>query len=635
MTQEYGRSRGETFAKLRRCVGERATVSEGGSFQVPQFLCRPDGASALIDAGCPYRFYAQILDQIADASPGPPGRGSEAGLASEDVVYLSFIRTYAALDGRPGTALSQIAFLPFLRSRLGVSVFLSLPTGLIGRTNRKGSRGSPFAVCDPFQTDPSLADPLLPELSADELYVALVESCRILGIRAGSILPMATLALDSNLFREQPALGFWWEAEPGEVLTAMPGDVTVRAKRAGWVASDAALMSSRFSAPPSPGTPRLVRVDDQAYLVAEVEGRTVTLANAFTDPPPGNACNAVWPDVAMLNYTSVRYPYFAGACPAELFDCAQPAFELSRRMLRWRTEVLGECVFLLDLCASVPEDAIAAARAAAAEAGCGVTLIGEELWEFDTESETLDAIVGPLVYCVSAHTYNPRVVLESLRYHLRLLELRSRGNSFLAGLANHDTMPPLPEYSPLLCVCYAFLPGAVTLIFSGSEWHAQLVTNPEFGLTTTAELRAVQRCYGDGVRTLFNDVPLAWEELPSADSQGRPVYDMIDLYGRLAELRARLAGSTLGYEFLDLGRDDCFGYARRAGDGRSGLWVILNWDPCECEVELPTPDAEVVLAVTRGEPVNCYPNRLTLPPGSAVVLGWGTLRPHPTQASGG
>ena len=166
------------FGRLRRVLRAKAELPYPRPYLVPEFLLGGSSPRRMADAGNPWRFFLRVCDEIAGVA-GSPAPARE--LTEDDCVYLSFIRTFAALDGRIGTALTQLAFLPLLRQRLGVSVFMSLPTGVIGRTNRKGRRGSPFAVRDPFDVDPSLADPLLPELSAVEQYQALVEACRLLG----------------------------------------------------------------------------------------------------------------------------------------------------------------------------------------------------------------------------------------------------------------------------------------------------------------------------------------------------------------------------------------------------------------------------------------------------------------------
>jgi hypothetical protein len=565
---------------LRDLVRAKAGRVKGQSYRVPAFLLGHAGSTHLLDAGDPYLFYMDVCDRILRAAVERAAQPSAVELGEQDVVYLSFIRSFAALDCRIGSALSQLAFLPFIRGTLGATVFVSLPTGAIGRANRLGVRGSPFALGDPFATEPSLGDPLIPEMSAQEQYRALTQACRLLGMRVGSVVPMATLSIDSPLFRDRPDLGFWWTADPGEPLSTMPCDVTAPVATPRYLPHDPMVTRDRFSEPPKPPVGQRHRGAGETFFVGHVNGRAVTLANAFTDVAPADSENAVWPDVAMLNYTSLPYPYFAGASTESIFDPSRPAYALMERVLEWRHTTFGESVFLVDLSANVPAALLDGARSRIAAQGGTVTFIGEELWSFDAQTDGLDAVVGPLPYCVSAHTHNRAVLVQSLRHHLQELQLRHGENPYLAGVANHDTMPVLPEFAALLCACYAFLPSAVTLIFSGSEWHSQMVTNPEFGLGTTPALRAQRRTLGPHVRALFNDVPLAWSDLPKRASDGQATAYLPELYEQFARVRGRLGvdGSwTYAFWTPEARGTDCFGYVRESEEAERRIAVVVNW----------------------------------------------------------
>ncbi|HVW42724.1 MAG TPA: hypothetical protein VHC18_15370 [Amycolatopsis sp.] len=600
------------FDRLRTILRAKADLPYAGPFLVPEFLLGGSSARRLADAGNPWRFFLRVCDDIAGFGGMPV---SSRELSEDDCVYLSFIRTFAALDGRIGTALTQLAFLPFLRRRLGVSVFLSLPTGVIGRTNRKGERGSPFAVRDPFDVDPSLADPLLPELSAVEQYQALVEACRLLGMRAGSVVAPATLAVDSPWFQRYPELGFWWRARPGEDwCLADPGDARTDPCTEPWLELSPATRD-RFVPPPAEVTTALV--DGQHHFVAA--GETVSLANAF----PGRydeEGTLIWRDVAMLNFTTLKHPLPAGTASSRLDDPGRPAWSLAREMIAWRRNVLGEEVFLLDISGSLPDGVVKLIRD-----GCDgeVVLIGEQVWRFDRFSPALDAVAGPLVFCVSAHTRNLDKLVESLDYHLTLLESRDDGNPFLAGVANHDTMPPMPDLVPLLYLSYALLPAAVPFVFSGNEFHAQVVTNAEFGFTTP-ELRTRRAALTDDVVGLFNDRPLDWTGLPDRDERGRPLADLGDLLHRRSRLRAALP-DLVGYRVLRLPVEDAGTYGlgyHRWSRSQDGVVVLANWHPSRpLRFAWPFADASVEIGVNADAvPRSVAPGELvTMPPWSAAV----------------
>ena len=268
------------FDTVRRalCTGR---ANPPTSYLVPEFLCQLESSrTTLVDVGNPYVFFADLFERILRNSRPVDHR---RGLRHPDHVYQSFPRTFASLDGCTGTALTQIAFLPFLRDRLDVNVFLCLPSGRIGRTNRKGMRGSPFAVSNPFDIDESLASPLLPDIPPIIQYRALIQACGLLGIRAGSIVPMSTLAMDSPLFASVPELGFWWRAEPGELVhcTAAARGLS-RQPDLSALAVDAQT-ASRFVLAPEPSTVTALETTAGTYHVVRDADVTVTLANAFPD----------------------------------------------------------------------------------------------------------------------------------------------------------------------------------------------------------------------------------------------------------------------------------------------------------------------------------------------------------------
>lgn len=566
----------------------------------------------------PYLFFSRVIDGLF-ATGSTVDRRRFGGLSAQDTVYLSFIRTFAALDGRIGTALTQIAFLRHLRDRLGVTVFLSLPTGVIGLSDRKGTRGSPFAVADPFGIDPSLADPLFPELSAEVQYRALVQACHVLGLRAGSVVPMATLAIDSPLFAATPQLGYWWDGEPRTHLCA-PIDESGTAGGGSPQTPIGVVPAGpeRFAEVPSGhAVDVLAAADGNLFFVTNVGGRQLTLANAF--PPSGGTTveTTTWADVAMVNYTARCWPAPVGARSRIDDDPSRPAWSAMSRMLAWRNDALGEEVFVIDANPSVPPGVLELARELAGEDRADITLIGEELWSFDAPSAALNAVVGPLVYGVSAHSRDIELLTSSLRYHLRCLEDRRGETPFLAATANHDTLPPIPEVAPLLTVCYAFLPGAVPCIYSGTEVYADVLTNEQFGSWGGRTLAAGTHVHE---LALFDDIPLAWDSLPTTDLNGRPVVPLTDLISRLSRLRRALwAIGPWDYRFVTSESPLCFGYElRQLAKPNNFVRVILNWDPTS-SATVPCERDAVTLASVGGGETSATPGTSYLAPSSAVV----------------
>lgn len=648
------------FHIVRRALRSRRESRPPG-YLVPKFLCQSDSLdTSPVDVGDPFAFFADLFDRILANAAAPVAR---RGFCHTDHIYQGFPRTFASLDGRIGTALTQIAFLPFLRERLRVSVFICLPSGKIGQANRKGGRGSPFAVSNPFDIDASLADALLPEVPPIVQYRALGQACELLGIRFGSIVPMSTLAIDSPIFAALPELGFWWRADPGELVRATRIDQEM--SRRPDLAAPALDTGTATRFVPAPSAVTTIASAAGAYHVASdslAGNAVVTLANAYPDVLAGDAGTYTWGDVASIRYGHAITPQPAGQPGPAARPSGLPAWGLMPAVLAWRYHELGERVFLIDVSPGIPPALIRRARslcsawdpaigeglhrlgAGAATAGDAgqllsdlrrhaalgarhpvddVTFIAEELWNFDLPGSEYDAVCGPLPYCVSAHTRNMDVMVRSLSHHLRVLQDREADGYFLAAVANHDTMPAVPWAAALLRVIYHFLPGALPLTFSGTEWAADIIVNKEFGFDSAPELLRLREGLGDDALALFNDMPLDWKSVASQDGQ-------VGLIARLAAL-SRYLGDMRHWEYRMFAPDQevpdrCFGYIRSAsGRDRRQLIVLANWDEASIELEWAAPSARRILAVGSGAVPAVFPgNAAVVLPGRAAVVALAT-----------
>ena len=663
----------QDFLAVHRFLKGRCRIGSGRDYLVPAMLLNGGSSTRLVKVRNPHAFFASVFEGIAERQQVR----REAALSASDLVYQSFIQTFASLNSEPGTALKQIAFLEFLRSRLGLTVFLSLPTGTIGFTNRKGNRGSPFAVKNPFAIDASLADPLLEGVPATVQYRALVQACRLLGIRAGSVVPMTTLSMDCPLFKAFPALGYWWEAEPGELLYATAANwdcCSCRDGRTSPIIGLGQACKARFVEAPEPGQVKTISRNGDVYFVAEVErnglAKTVTLANAFPDPVPGELNDYTWRDVASVRYGARCYPPSHGEREIDI-DRSQPAWRVMPHVIGWRARELGEEVFLVDVNEKVPAQILSMAHRVARgrshsygrllEELCSPELdearasevceilereggsddsgviserldfIAEELWRFELENTSVSAIVGPFVFCVSAHSHNMGVFVDSLRYHLKLLESSPRALPYFAGLGNHDTIPPRAEVARALCLIYFFLPRGVPMLFSGHEHQAQVITNKEFGFSS-AQLVKLRDSLREEDLALFNELPIDWDAVASSNRKGE--FQMIPFLECLRKLRHCILGQVsdeaLDFEFLEVpGAEWCFGFRRMDRERpEHSIVVYVNWSQGECvTVVWPYSTGTVLMGLfwPLGEVVEKGAS-MRLGPGAAVLLGVGDFR---------
>ncbi len=106
-----------------------------------------------------------------------------------------------------GTFLKTIALLPYIKN-LGVNTLHLLPITKIGLDGRKGDLGSPYAVKNPYEIDPFLADPVL-TLSIEDQYRALIEATHLLGMRVVQEFIFRTAAIDSDWSNEHPDWFYW------------------------------------------------------------------------------------------------------------------------------------------------------------------------------------------------------------------------------------------------------------------------------------------------------------------------------------------------------------------------------------------------------------------------------------------
>jgi hypothetical protein len=640
----------------------------GIGYRVPRFVAAHGTGTDLVDVGNPYTFYRNLISDLVASHASRAGETMSANrpIDQTDVVYLSFLRTGAALDGRIGTALSQLAFLPHL-SRLGVTVLLTLPTGTIGRANRKGTRGSPFAVADPFAVDPSLADPLLPDLDATTQYRALVQACAMAGIRCGSIVPAATLALDSPLIGRFPEITYWWDMPPGTPLRPV-GHGHAASGSPDTVPGVGPAVTGRFALPPSA---RAVTRADVAGASLWRSADGLTPATACPDVLVGDAGTYTWADVAGVRFGSQLVPELGPVSPQ--LTRRDRAVQVVALSIAWRAAVLGERVFWVDVAARIPPAALELAsdlaeawderstrlctllssgdpagdgriatlvdEAVRGAAACPqerrLRFIAEELYSFRTASRSHDAVVGPWVFCVAPFTRDLPTLRTSMRHHLRMLADARTGDAppgngevmagtplYLAGLGDHDTTPPDPALAAGLLTLSWLLPGSIPLLFTGHEHGSELVVNKEFGFNTTAELRAWREQLGDDVVALFNDVPMPWHQF-------EPGRDLAGVIRRLLRLRMRL--TTRRVDRLRLlggtGADaNLVGYRRTGRAGDEALDMFLNISPTiSHRVDVP-PGWQLVYATSQGPHARPSPGELA--PFAAAVYATGSLAAH-------
>lgn len=609
----------------------RLLRGQGNSnYWVPHFLVDSDAELNLVDVGDAYSFYINVFDEIEAFSNSIKIKKEceQNSISEKDVIYLTFMRTFASLNNEIGTPLKQIAFLTHLL-RMKVNILLTLPTGKMGYSNRKGQRGSPFAVTDPFSIDSSFIDPLLPNIDAITQYQALVGACILVGIQCGSIVPCAGISLDSPLIRRFPEITYWWDMPIGSELQAPIKHCSIDMVGEPDIADHQNFeMNEHFHEPPPPNKIFSVMKKDSLFWYSE---NGLTPATSCPDVLGDESGTYSWGDIAEVRFGDALVPDVFTPSETNSF-LRNRASQIMALAIAWRVSILGESIIWVDVAERVPVGVLELASALTeswdmrSEYLCRIIVstnrledieeigrlldevtescsidppkrirfIAEELYSFQRQSLCYDAVVGPWVFCVSPFTHDLNTFRESIRYHLKLLSQCQKTVTFLAGLGDHDTTPPEPKLVAGLIAFSWLLPGGIPLIFSGHEYASQVVVNKEFGFNTTTQLREWRAKLTDCDLALFNDILIPWQELSFINERIKVIQQILELKSVFSKY------DLVCFESEKFYNQDIVGYSRRTSEGQ-GFSVYLNTNPIQsCRIEI-SHEGPFLYSTERGE----------------------------------
>ncbi len=466
---------------------------------------------------------------------------------------------------------------------------------------KKGGTGSPFAVSDHFDLDPSVSG-LSPQTSVDVAWAALVGECRRIGIRLGMIVPLATISIDAPLIRRSPGLVHWWAAEPTELLTGEPANDRSRSTGAGTWQVEAVPASGslqRFTVPPaSEEIDQIVCGEDSLYVAHDASGRRISVANAYPDPVVEDVTAYAWQDVAAVRFADLAAPvsYGKGWLPARI--APNPvAGDFVRDVVRHRLLHDGG-VLLADVSSAIPSEALAQCVAPYPE----TMLVAEQLWKF-RDREPFEFVSGPMIPCVAAHTRAPDVLARSLAYHLDLLSQTPDAGSFFAGAANHDSMPCPSRWARALLMFFCLLPRSVPFLYSGTEFGCQVPTNLEFG-DVGGQTRAIEEDL-----LLFTQTPVAVE----TDELER----FLEFWSDLMNLREALGTASLEPSAIGKVVREGLVVSCRVGE----IVLHINCDPTRVlRVKVEAVGSRVNLGIVGSDHFNLDDDRLSLSPISTALI---------------
>ena len=270
----------------------------------------------------PVKYYKESIEQLLSTTPEPPSGKSVSAdeWTRKSVVYNLFVRLTTAFDHNgdgavstaplvcgfreTGTFLKSIALLPYL-ARLGINTIYLLPATLPGKVNRKGNLGSPYAVKNPYEIDPLLAEPSL-ALSPDTELKAFMEAAHLMGMKVVFEFVFRTSSVDSDWVEKHPDWYYWLRASPeGSVPASYAPPLfdqetlnTIYEKVDKHDLSDLPEPSADFREQFTTA-PRQVIISDREVRGISPDGSTCVVASAFSDWPPDDK-QPPWTDVAYL-----------------------------------------------------------------------------------------------------------------------------------------------------------------------------------------------------------------------------------------------------------------------------------------------------------------------------------------------
>jgi len=278
----------------------------------------------------PAEYYSDIISSII-ASPADFNRNrkSASEWTADAAVYNLFVRFATAFDHdrngnigteplssgfrETGTLLKAIAMLPYIQ-KLGANTVYLLPLTTIGKVNRKGSLGSPYAIKNPYILDPLLSEPAL-DLPTETQLKAFVEAAHRLGMRVVFEYVFRTASIDSDWIPDHPDWFYWLRDSNDDAPYGPPGfnhdtlaeiyeKVDKHDLRNLPVPDEA--YRQRFVQPPTK-----ITTHDGSYLGQSDDESSCFIASAFSDWPPDDQ-QPPWTDVAYLKmHRDPRFNYIA------------------------------------------------------------------------------------------------------------------------------------------------------------------------------------------------------------------------------------------------------------------------------------------------------------------------------------
>jgi starch synthase (maltosyl-transferring) len=332
--------------RLRQKTAEFSLSPPDQRYSIPGRWLGIERDPAAVAIANPYQLWLAQVEAIL-AQPTVPccGQQTAGGPTIPDwttaaIAYNLLVRNGTAFDhdgdgllGRPnaadfretGTFMKSLLLLPYIKA-LGCNTIHLLPITAVGRQQRKGVDGSPYAVRNQYRLDESLAEPGL-GLGAEAEFAAFVEAAHHLGLRVVMEFIFRTASRDADWVQSHPHWFYWIDAAlpdrpPGsqdETQFGMPlfseaegEQILQQIEQRPYTAMRPPSAGYRAMFLPPPRPEAVIEVNDEngRWLARYEDGRYGRIPGAFSDWPLDQ--QPAWHDVTYLRlYDHPDFNYMA------------------------------------------------------------------------------------------------------------------------------------------------------------------------------------------------------------------------------------------------------------------------------------------------------------------------------------
>ncbi len=287
----------------------------------------------------PPNYFLNAFDSIINQKHTPIIKEHGGKWTKDAIIYNMFVRTTCAFDHNEngkldlpynaegwretGTFLKATTILPYIKS-LGTNTIYLLPITSIGADGNKGTLGSPYAIKNPYELDPTLHEPNA-GLGVDEEFKIFVQAAHHIGIRVVVEFVFRTSSKDADWIKEHPEWFYWikekiQDRKPNRRNEKEYGKPLFKEEELKQIFADIKngkyddltpphkIHRDMFTIPPKTET---ISIENGGYI-GKLDDRTrVRIPGAFADWPPDDT-QPPWGDVTYLRlYDHPDFNYIA------------------------------------------------------------------------------------------------------------------------------------------------------------------------------------------------------------------------------------------------------------------------------------------------------------------------------------